>query len=405
MTLNISFSRQPSQETECAILCVYKDKGKSPSAQDFDQKLDGFVDHALSCVKSFSGKKGEVELVLLPKSAKYSYALLLGLGEEEELTPVDAEKLGGILYSALKKHHIETCTFFADNELRESTLLTIHMAVGMTLRSYDFDIYQSKKDEEKTSKSLQSAEFVLFEHEKAEIIFQRQYAAVQGTFLARDFVNEPPNILYPEAYAQRIQDELKPLGVKVDVLDEKKMAKLGMGALLAVGQGSDHAPRMVIMRWNGDQDSKSDPIAFVGKGVTFDTGGISLKPGAGMEEMKMDMGGSAAVVGLMKALALRKSKSNVVGIVGLVENMPSARSYRPADILSSTGNAKRALRHAKLLRHKFKYEKIEIQKHFFCKRHQKNVGKVVKTFRNSYRGLWDYVEIFLNAIKTWKLKL
>jgi leucyl aminopeptidase len=142
--------------------------------------------------------------------------------------------------------------------------------------------------------------------------------------------------LYPEAYAKIIKDELKPLGVEVEVLDDKKMLKMGMGAIMAVGQGSDRLPRMVIMRWNGaGGKSKEGPLAFVGKGVTFDTGGISLKPGAGMDEMKMDMGGSAAVVGLMKTLALRKAKVDVVAVVGLAENMPSARAYRPGDIITS----------------------------------------------------------------------
>ncbi len=128
---------------------------------------------------------------------------------------------------------------------------------------------------------------------------------------------------------------MKPLGVEVEIFDEKKMLKMGMGAIMAVGQGSERQPRMVIMRWNGNPKKKTVPIAFVGKGVTFDTGGISIKPAAGMDEMKMDMGGSAAVVGLMKTLAARNAKINVVGVVGLAENMPSGNAYRPGDILTS----------------------------------------------------------------------
>jgi leucyl aminopeptidase len=155
--------------------------------------------------------------------------------------------------------------------------------------------------------------------------------------MARDLVNEPPNYLLPEPYAKLISEELKSLGVKVEILDKKKMEKLGMGAALGVAQGSDNPPCMVVMTWDGrKKKNKSDkPLAYVGKGVTFDTGGISLKPGKGMGDMKMDMGGSAAVVGAMKSLALRKADAYAVGIVGLVENMPSGKAYRPADVLTS----------------------------------------------------------------------
>ena len=142
-------------------------------------------------------------------------------------------------------------------------------------------------------------------------------------------------MLYPDHYAELIKKELTPLGVKVEILDDKKMEKLGMGAILAVGMGSARPPRMVIMHWNGADKKDEKPLGFVGKGVTFDTGGISLKPGASMDEMKTDMGGSAAVVGLMKSLALQKINKNVVGIVGLAENMPSDRAYRPGDIVKS----------------------------------------------------------------------
>ena len=171
-------------------------------------------------------------------------------------------------------------------------------------------------------------------------LFKAADPAIEGTFLARDLVNEPPNRLYPESYVETIKKELKPLGVEIDVLDEKKMQKLGMEAILAVGMGSARPPRMVIMRWNGTgkngkSAAKSVPLALVGKGVTFDTGGISLKPGPGMDEMKMDMGGSAAVVGTMKTLALRGAKVDVIGAIGLAENMPSDRAYRPGDVIGS----------------------------------------------------------------------
>ena len=142
-----------------------------------------------------------------------------------------------------------------------------------------------------------------------------------GVFFARDLVSEVPNVLYPESYAEQIVEKLEPLGVDIDVLGEREMHGLGMGAILAVGQGSARESKLVVMKYNGGSNDQK-PVCFVGKGVTFDTGGISIKPAAGMDSMKYDMGGSAAVVGAMKALALRGAKVNAVGIVGLVENNP-----------------------------------------------------------------------------------
>jgi leucyl aminopeptidase len=156
-----------------------------------------------------------------------------------------------------------------------------------------------------------------------------------AVYLTRDVVSEPPNVIYPESLAERCK-HLTAVGLKVEVLDEKQMAKLGMGALLGVGQGSAKPPRIVVMRWDGAPRAKDKrPIAFCGKGVTFDTGGISIKPAAGMEDMKWDMAGSGTVIGLMQALAARRAKVNAVGVVGLVENMPGGNAQRPSDIVRS----------------------------------------------------------------------
>lgn len=336
MTLDISFSKAPYKNTEAAVICFYDDKESSPSVGSLNYEFKGFVDHVLEKSKSFKGKSGQIEILMLPEGSPYDYIVLLGCGKREDFTKIEAEKLGGKLLCALEAKKIESVEFYADNELSGCGALTAHFAVGVALRSYKFELYQSpKSDEEDDKTALTRAHFVLFESDVASDLYAVQACVNQGVFLARDLVNEPPNILYPDSYAKRIKEQLKPLGVEIEILDEKKMRKLGMGAILAVGQGSDNPPRMVIMRWNGDKTSTDAPLAFVGKGVTFDTGGISLKPGAGMEDMKMDMGGSAAVVGLMKSLALREAKVNVVAIVGLAENMPSARAYRPADIITS----------------------------------------------------------------------
>jgi leucyl aminopeptidase len=168
---------------------------------------------------------------------------------------------------------------------------------------------------------------------------RRRYAPLdsiaQGVFLARDLVSEPANVIYPETLAQQARTLAKH-GVKVEVLDKRQMKTLGMGALLGVAQGSVQDPRLVVMRWNGAKGKGGgQPLAFLGKGVTFDTGGISIKPSKGMEDMKWDMAGAATVIGLMKALALRKAKVDVVGVVGLVENMPSGNAQRPGDVVKS----------------------------------------------------------------------
>ncbi|MBI1301661.1 MAG: leucyl aminopeptidase [Alphaproteobacteria bacterium] len=335
MTVDITFSKSAKKNIEAAILCFYKDKKTFAASHILEPSYKRFVDHALKKSKGFSGKSGQIEVLMLPDDMPHIHIVLAGCGEAKEFEGLEAEKLGGKLFVALEKHKIESAEIYADCEHENTPDLAAHIAGGLKLRSYKFEHYQSKKEDEDPKIPLKKFHMVLDAADKASKHFSRLNCMIEGTFFARDLVNEPPNELYPEVYAKRIQKELKPLGVEIEILDENKMKKLGMGALLAVGQGSDFVPRMVIMRWKGNKTKKDAPIAFVGKGVTFDTGGISIKPGPGMEEMKMDMGGSAAVVGLMKSLALRQSKANVVGIVGLVENMPSARAYRPADIIKS----------------------------------------------------------------------
>ncbi len=336
MTVEISFSKAPQKNTDAAVLCFYDDKEPCSSVGSLNYEFKGFVDHVIEKSKSFTGKSGQIEILMLPEETPYSYLILFGCGDKQKLNRIESEKLGGKLLTALESKKIESIEFYVDNALTNSAEFATGVATGLKLKSYKFELYQSEKpDEDGKKMPMKKAHFVLFDSDRSSEDYAFEASAIEGTFWARDLVNEPPNELYPDAYAKRIKEQLKPLGVEIEILDEKKMRKLGMGALLAVGQGSDNPPRMVIMRWKGNKMSSEAPLAFVGKGVTFDTGGISLKPGAGMEEMKMDMGGSAAVVGLIKSLALRKAKVNVVGVVGLVENMPSARAYRPADIVTS----------------------------------------------------------------------
>jgi len=199
---------------------------------------------------------------------------------------------------------------------------------GIKLKSYEFNIYKSKKDKKSVSINVIGNKNKISTHDQL-----RFKALEEGTFFARDLVSEPGNILHPDEYAKRI-NSLKKFGLKINIYDEKKLKKLGMNALLGVGQGSIRGSYLVTMEWTGAK-SNSKPLAFVGKGVCFDTGGISLKPAKFMEDMTYDMAGSATVVGLMKNLAIRKAKINAVGVVGLVENMPGGNAQRPGDIVKS----------------------------------------------------------------------
>lgn len=335
MTLDIKFVSAASKGADTAAILVFSKKQLSPSASELDRKTGGFLSHALKKEKKFTGELGEFKILSLPAGAGFEKAALVGVGKPAELDAVKAEALGGKMLAALEAAGIEHAVFHADpvqglKAIKPQDFFA-RLFHGVRLRAYKFLKYITKdKGENKSLRKLDIAgaanaakPFAALEH------------VARGVYFARDLVNEPPNHLYPDSFARRIRDELSPLGVSVEILDEKKMEKLGMGAALAVGQGSDHPPRMVIMRLNGGKSKAASPIAFVGKGITFDTGGVSLKPGPGMEEMKMDMGGAAAVAGLMKALALGKSKANVVGIAAIAENMPSGRAYRPADILKS----------------------------------------------------------------------
>jgi leucyl aminopeptidase len=206
-------------------------------------------------------------------------------------------------------------------------------ASGLLLRAYKFDRYKTKKKEGEEGALRADVSIAVGDVAAARKAFAPSAHIVEGVVTARDLVNEPPNVLFPVEFARRAS-QLRKLGVGVEVLDVKAMRKLGMGALLGVSQGSTQPGRMVIMRWNGGKRG-DQPVAFVGKGVCFDTGGISIKPAGSMEDMKGDMGGAACVVGLMQALAARKAKVNAIGAIGLVENMPDGNAQRPGDIVTS----------------------------------------------------------------------
>jgi len=247
---------------------------------------------------------------------------------KKDIKTSDIENLGAKFYSYInydKKNEYYVNSDTSSSKIKNFVGYFLH---GIKLKSYEFNIYKSKKNKKLV--------FINVIGNKNKISSQDQLrfkALEEGTFFARDLVSEPGNILHPDEYARRI-NSLKKFGLKINIYDEKKLKKLGMNALLGVGQGSIRGSYLVTMEWNGAKNN-TKPLAFVGKGVCFDTGGISLKPAKFMEDMTYDMAGSATVVGLMKNLAVRKAKINVVGVVGLVENMPGGNAQRPGDIVKS----------------------------------------------------------------------
>jgi leucyl aminopeptidase len=280
----------------------------------------------------FKGKNGAVLDILAPSGLKVDRLIVVGTGKAGALKPEDYIKMGGATVARLKSG-ADSVTIAA--ELPEGAMKpadVASLASGVRLRAYSFDRYKTKKKDD-DARLKANVSIAVADVAAARKAFAPADGVTDGVLVARDLVNEPPNVLYPEEFAKRAA-QLRKLGVRIEIFDTKAMTKLGMGALLGVAQGSVREGRMVVMRWNGGKKGDK-PVAFVGKGVCFDTGGISIKPAGNMEEMKGDMAGAACVVGLMHALAARKARVNAVGAIGLVENMPDGNAQRPGDIVTT----------------------------------------------------------------------
>lgn len=286
----------------------------------------------LGRAERFTGKNGSVLDVVAPAGLKASRVIFIGTGKDRP-KPNAFARLGGMAKGRVPASAPEA-TILADLPSGAMTPdEAADLALGVSLRAYAFDRYKTKRREGEEEPVRARITIAVADLGATRRAWQARDALADGVSIARDLINEPANILYPEEFARRANG-LKKVGVRVETLDVRAMRKLGMNALLGVGQGSMHESRLVVMRWNGGRAGQA-PIAFIGKGVTFDTGGISIKPAAGMEDMKGDMAGAGCVVGLMHALAARKAKVNVVGAIGLVENMPDGRAQRPGDIVKS----------------------------------------------------------------------
>lgn len=299
---------------------------------DADKKTKGIIKKALKTGK-FEGKAGQVMALTPPDTLGAELVILAGIGDEKKLNGLAYEKAAGNAAALAVSSGIKTLQILADGVFGKMAKGEgeAHAALGAVLRTYRFDKYRTTEKEEQKSK-LKEIQIVGAKI-AATKAFKPLDALIQGTYFTRDLVTEPANVIYPESFMKECK-ELTKLGVKVTALNKTQMAKLGMGSLLGVAQGSVQDPYLVIMEWNGAAKSKK-PVAFIGKGVTFDTGGISIKPANGMEDMKFDMAGAGTVSGLMKTFATRKAKANVVGVIGLVENMPDGNAQRPGDVVTS----------------------------------------------------------------------
>ena len=319
-----------------ALVLTIAEKGQlGEQGKKLDKKLGGAISRAIEA-SHFTGAASQTLTLLAPAKTRLTRLVLVGIGHAAKANASIFARIGGAAVASLSGKDAQAVLLIdrhADLAL-EASEAAAQAGLGARLRSYRFDKYHTKlKPEQKPA--LRTLTIATKDFAAAKAAYAPLDKIADGVFLTRDLVTEPANVIYPETLMQQAK-ALAELGVKIDVLDTKKMKALGMGALLGVAQGSVNPPYLVTMQWHGDASAKDKaPVCFVGKGVTFDTGGISIKPAGGMEDMKFDMAGAGAVIGAMKALAGRKAKANVVGVIGLVENMPSGTAQRPGDVVTT----------------------------------------------------------------------
>ena len=336
----LSFASKTTPADGVAVVLVEEGPRLSAAAEDLDKKSKGLLTKAIGITR-FKGKKEQTVDLIAPQGLKFARVVVVGLDKPGSYEPEDWVSLGGTVRGLLSGKEAPAAHIYLETAAGEVAASDVaSFALGALLRGYKFKKYKSKARKEDgaagdaNDKSLKKIVIHCGDPKAAGQAFGWGRALADGVMLARDLVNEPANILGPAEFAAKAK-ELSKLGVQVEVLGPKQLEKLGMNALLAVGRGSVKPSHVAVMQWKGAGAKSGEPLAIVGKGVTFDTGGISLKPAAGMEDMKGDMAGAACVVGLMHELAARKAKVNVVGIVGLVENMPGGNAQRPGDVVTA----------------------------------------------------------------------
>ncbi len=326
--LSITYAASAADAAAALVVLAGPDGALSAGAAAADAATGGAVKAAARAAR-FEGDVGSIVELFAPAGLATQRLLIVGTGPADKIDASVAERIGGAIAARLLTSGETTATVDVTGTV-EGTLAA-HLAHGAVLRSWRFDQYRTKlKDKQKPT----LAGLTIIGGGDAAATHERLSGIAGGVARTRTLVTLPPNILYPESFVEQAMD-LAALGVELIILDDAEMKRLGMGALLGVAQGSVRPARILAMRWNGTGKDDVKPVVFVGKGVTFDTGGISLKPPAGMEDMKWDMGGAGAVTGAMHALAARKAKAHVVGVVGLVENMPDGNAQRPGDVVTT----------------------------------------------------------------------
>jgi leucyl aminopeptidase len=330
--LKIAFGPFEAPTEGVLVLFVTEDLEPIGLDDELSSEAGGVIARAARAAK-FKPKAGAILDILAPEGVAADRLLVMSVGGAADRAKTDWVKSGGLAMGKLGSGASAVVALNACVEAARAGEAAADFALGMRLRAFRFDAYKTKKKDDEAGAEPGRVTIALDDHAGAAKAYRRREALGRGVETARRLVNEPPNVLTPIEFARRAQ-ALTSLGVEIEVLEPRQLETLGMRALLGVAQGSANPPRVVAMRWNGGKKG-AQPLAFIGKGVTFDSGGISIKPGAGMEDMKGDMAGAACVVGLMEALAGRKAKANVVGVVGLVENMPDGAAQRPGDIVRS----------------------------------------------------------------------
>jgi leucyl aminopeptidase len=337
--LEIQFMPLSTAPAGALLLLAGQELTLASVARAMDERSKGALTKAARAA-DFTGKAKTAIEVLAPPGIDAPRVILAGMGRAPK--ELDRLQLGGFAFAQISARKGETGTLVAepaDPGEVSADVFAADLALGALLRSYNFRKYRTRKtedggEEEKAPDGLHKLIVLCAKPDAAAKAFATRKAIAEGVFLARDLVNEPANMLGPVEFAERMR-ELAGAGLEVQIFDEDQMRELKMGSLLAVGQGSERPSRMVVLQWNGAKSKRAKTLCFVGKGVCFDTGGISMKPAGGMEDMKGDMGGAACVAGLMLALATRKAAVNAVGLIGLTENMPSGKAQRPGDIVTS----------------------------------------------------------------------
>ena len=325
--MKISFSDKINSNDNLVI--IYSDKNLLLKKKKLSTTEKNLIEKVEKLKKS---KESFTDFFTIPDGKQIKKVLISKI--KSKFGTSDTEALAGRILNQLERNKIEKVTVIIEVDSNRKDLLRSikDLTYGFLMKDYRFEKYKTitKKDFKILSLSFS---FAVTQSEKK--ILENHIQMVKGIYLTRDLVSEPANELYPEKFVQ-LCNVLNKVGIKSEILNEKQIKKLGMNALMGVAQGSVKPPRVLVMKWNGKKDKNfANPLSFIGKGVTFDTGGISIKPSGGMEDMKWDMGGAAVVAGLMYTLAIRKSKANVVGVVGLVENMPDGNAQRPGDIVKS----------------------------------------------------------------------